>query len=297
MPEGSAAATTTTNAAASATTTAPWYQGVDGVDSEMVGHWTNAGWHTKSAAEVAREATKAWKAAEKHVGVPADQILRIPKDPSDESGWKAVHTRLGAPNDAKEYDFSSVKFSDGSALEEGFVEAMRAKAFSLHLPKDAAVSMAQEVAKYLDSTKTSEKTELAGKLAAEKSALAKNWGPNFEANKFVATRAVQALGLEPEVVNTLEGVVGYAKVMEMFRSIGERIGEHKFVTSQAPGAPGVMTRDQAVARKQDLMSDSVWSKSYMEGDKAKQREMLALSSIISGIPVPPELMEYVNQRR
>lgn len=262
--------------------TQPWYQNVAGVDPEMLGHWTNRGWHTKTAAEVAVEATKAWKGAEHLVGVPADQIVRLPKDAKDEAGWKGVWQRLGAPKEAKEYDFSQIKFSDGSALDDVFVERMKAKAFALNLPKQAALEMTQDFAKYLDESETTESAERTAKLNEQKLALKKNWGPNEAANLFVAQRAAAALGLDPATVTSLESVIGYDKIMEMFRSIGEKIGEDKFVKSGAPGNQGgPMTREQAVAKKADLMSDPVWKTAYLNGDQAKLREMMALNTIIT----------------
>ncbi len=280
------AATTTTTAAATtttaATTTAPWYQGVPGVDDAIVGHWQNRGWDKKAAAEVAVEATKAWREAEKFVGAPAAQLLRVPKDASDEAGWNTVWNRLGKPADAKGYEFGDIKFSDGTPLEENFTTTMREAAFRLHLPKDAAAEMTRTFAKYLDSAETSEKVERDAKLIEQKAALKKNWGPNEAANMFVAQRAAAALGIAPETVSSLEGVIGYDKIMEMFRAIGARIGEDKFVTSTQQGGGGAMTLEQAVARKAELMADKAWVKSYLDKDAAKVREMTALNTIIVG---------------
>lgn len=259
---------------------APWYQGVAGFDAEMVGHLTNRGWDKKTAPEAAYEALKSWREAEKFVGAPANELLRVPKDASDEAGWNNVWSRLGKPKEAKEYDFSAIKFADGTPLDDAFAETMRNTAFKLHLPKDAAVEITREFAKVLDSAETSEKAEAQAKLTEEKTALAKNWGQNFEANKFVAGRAAAALGVDPATVAALEGVVGYSKIMEMFRAIGARIGEDKFVTNTGAQSGGVMTRDQAVARKAELMADKAWVKSYLEKDAAKLREMTALNTII-----------------
>ncbi len=208
-PEGDAAAVATAAAAAAAAASKPWYQGVEGVDQEMVGHWTNAGWITKSAAEVAREATKSWKNAEKYVGVPPDQLLRLPKDVKDEAGWKGVWERLGKPKDAKEYDFAAIKFTDGTELDEGFVNLMRDASYRFNLPKDTAAAITQEFVKYLDGAETTEAAEKTAKLAEQKAALKKNWGPNEAANMFVAQRAATALGVPPETVAALEGVIGY----------------------------------------------------------------------------------------
>lgn len=259
----------------------PWYQDVPGMDAEMLGHWQNRGWDKKTAPEVAVEASKAWKGAEHLVGVPADQIVRLPKDQKDEAGWKGVWQRLGAPKEAKEYDFSPIKFSDGSALDEVFVERMRAKAFALNLPKQAALELTQDFAKYLDETDSAESAEKTAKLNEQKAALKKNWGPNEAANLFVAQRAAAALGLDPATVASLEGVIGYDKIMEMFRSIGEKIGEDKFVKSGGPASTGPMTREQAIAKKADLMSDPIWREAYLKGDQAKLREMMALNTIIT----------------
>ena len=45
----------------------------------------------------------------------------------------------------------------------------------------------------------------------------------------------------------LKKLVGYAQVMEMFRTIGTKIGEDRFIMSPngGTGADGIMTRDQA----------------------------------------------------
>src|SRR5258706_4233645 len=152
MPDGDTTTTATTT-----TTAAPWYQGVAGIDQEVVGHWTNAGWINKKPEEIALEATRSWKAAEKHVGVPSDQILRVPKDIKDEAGWKAVWARLGKPAEAKEYDFSAIKYSDGTALDDTFVESARQWAFQHNLPKEAAVGMIQQFTKFLDGAEGYEK--------------------------------------------------------------------------------------------------------------------------------------------
>jgi hypothetical protein len=277
MPDGTTSTTTTT-------TTQPWYSGVQGIDQEIVGHWTNAGWANKKPEEIAVEATKSWKAAERHVGAPADQIVRLPKELSDEKGWDAVWKRLGKPAEAKGYDFSAIKFADGSALEEGFQNTMREVAYKLNLPKDAATAIAAEFAKYLDGAETSENAERTAKLAEQKAALKKNWGPNEAANMFVAQRSAAALGVTPADIAALESVIGYDRVMEMFRTIGTKIGEDKFIQGTNKGTGNApMTRDEAVARKADLMSDKVWATAFLAGDKAKAREMEALNIIITGI--------------
>lgn len=278
-----AAATTTAATTAAATTTAPWFEGVAAFDTEMRGHLVNRGWDKKTAPEAAAEAIKAWRAAEKFVGAPADEIVRVPKAANDEAGWNAVWSKLGKPAEAKGYDFSDIKFSDGTPLDEAFANTMRDVAFKLNLPKDTAAAVTREFAKFMDSAEASDKTESAAKLALEKTELAKNWGANFEANKFVASQAAKALGIDPATVSALEGVVGYAKIMEMFRNIGSKIGEDKFITGDRGGSPGVMTREQAVARRAELVADKAWGLRYTAGGATERREMEALNHLIAGV--------------
>jgi hypothetical protein len=50
---------------------------------------------------------KAHREAEKLIGAPASEMIRIPKDPNDAEGWRQVRSRLGVPADEKGYDFAA----------------------------------------------------------------------------------------------------------------------------------------------------------------------------------------------
>lgn len=270
---------------------APWYTGKI-TDAETIGHMQSHGWHEKTPEEVAIAAVTAHREAQKFIGVPQQQLIRLPKDANDTAGWKQVHERLGAPADPKEYDaaFATVKDAagnvlgtkgaDGKTIGERTLNLAKSFAERFHLTKDAATALAQDMVKDNDTFSATEKTEHEAKLLAERTDLAKNWGPNKDANMIVAKNAAVALGMKPEEVNALESVVGYARTMEMLRLVGSKIGEDKFV--QGDNKQGVMTQQQAVARKAELMQDASWSKRLLEGDVATVREWTALETLISG---------------
>lgn len=257
----------------------PWHTGK--VDAETLGLWQNKGWDISDPAKTAVEVTKAYREAERFIGVPPSELIRMPKS-GDEAAAKAMWQRLGAPPDAAGYDFAGVKFADGTDVDADFATHMRNTFAALNVPKDAAVAIAQNVIKFMENAETTERTEASAKLVAEQAALAKNWGANAEANRFVAKQAAAALKVTPEELDVLEKQIGGARVMEMFRSIGERMGEGKFVANGAPGGTGVMTREQAVARRTELMRDSTWSKKYLDGDVAANRELQGLLTLIHG---------------
>lgn len=257
----------------------PWFTGVAGVDADMTTYFTARGIDKLQPAQAAVELAKAHRAAESKLGIPADQILRMPKDAGDTEGWKALHTKLGVPGDPKDYDFSTVKGADGTALPQAVTDWLRATAVKLNLPKDAAVAFATDFQKHQADGLASTKAEFDGKLVAQKVELEKNWGVNKDANLFIAKQAAKALGVDPETIAALEGQIGYSKVMEMFRSIGTKIGEDKYISGNSTNA-GVMTRDQAQVRKSELMADTAWRDRYMAGGTNEAKEMTALNTLI-----------------
>lgn len=263
------------------TPTPPAVNWFDGADPEIIGHLQAHGWDRKDAKTAALEAVQSYRKAQQLLGAPPDQLLRFPK-PEDEDGWKKVYEKLGVPNDPKEYDFAAVKFADGTPLDEDFAGFIRGEAQKLHLNKTDALAFASDLVKRFEAEESSDKAEKTASLAQEKAKLQANWGVNFEANQFVSKQAAQKLGVTPEQIAALEGVVGYASVMEMFRGLGVKMGEDKFVLGGPNGNSGIMSVDEAKAKRTDLMQDVAWKTKYLNGDGAAKREMLALNTIIAG---------------
>jgi hypothetical protein len=256
---------------------AAWHEGK--ADAETVGYWQNRGLKLEDPIAIALDMTKAAREAQKFVGVPPDRLVRLPEKPSDEAGWNAVYQRLGAPADPKEYDFSAVKRADGAVPDAALLDTMRATAAALRVAKDKAPDLANAVVKYLDGQKAETAAVAAAKLATEKADLAKSWGPNAEMNKLQAIQGAKRLGVDPDTVTQLENVVGYAKIMEMFRKIGAGTTEETFVEGGGTGAP--VTAGAAQARLNELMNDAAWGKRLLSGDAAAVREFNALTQQVA----------------
>lgn len=256
----------------------PWFEPLD---AEVKGYVQTRGLDKKTAAEAFVEAFKAHREAEKFIGAPANEMVRLPKD-SNAPEWQGVYERLGKPKEAKDYDFSAIKRVGDKPLDDALADTIRKAAFDANVNKEGAVRVATEVVKYLDGVETAAAATNADKLATEKKSLNDNWGTNAAANMVVAQGAVRALGVDPTAVAALEKVVGYAKVMEMFRNIGSKIGEDRFVNAGGGGNNNVMTKDQAVSEKETLMRDEAWRGRYLKGDVEAGRKMLALNKIITG---------------
>lgn len=276
---GGAAEQAAAAAAAAAAASKPWY---DGAAPEIVGHIQTKGWHEKPPHEAALAAIAAHREAEKFIGHPADHLLKVPKDAADAEGWKALHTRLGVPAEAKDYDLTGLKFSDGSEPADSFTDWVKTTAHSLNIPKERAGEFAASFVKYLENDAAGEAAERSAKLVEEQKALDASWGQNKEANLFIAKQAAAKLGITPEAIQALEGQVGYAAVMQAMLKVGQKIGEDRFVSGGGIQADGILSREQAVSRKAELMQDQAWTKRYLDGDAAAVREMTALNTLIVG---------------
>lgn len=286
MNDTTAAATTGdtgTTATTTTTTAKPWYDGK--VDAEIIGHWDNKGWKKDDPAAVAIEASKAARELQKHFGVPADQLLKLPKDATDEAGWKAVRERLGAPKEAKEYDFSSIKFVDGSDLDPSFVDPLRAVLHKAGVPKDAAPEVLKTVVKYLGDAETSESAARTARLQTERAELDREWGSNKDFNRLTAMQgAKRAVGSDEaaaKMVDAMEAAIGYKATMEFFRKIGAGTSEDTFADFSKGASP--VTMNGAKARLEELRGDPEYVARYLKGMPKEVQEMNSLILLASGV--------------
>lgn len=274
--EASDAAAAAASAAAAAGAK-PWH---DGVEAETLGHWQNKGWKVDDPKEIAVAATKQARELEKHFGVPADQIVKMPKADAKPEEFRAYYERIGAPKEAKDYDLSAIK-------DAPIADSLRAAMYDKGVPKEAAIAVAASVAKALESQASTQTTLDAGKLAEQKVTLEKNWGgkdsATYQFNHLNAMEGARRLGITPEAVKALEGQIGYDKVMEAMRKIGAHTREDTFIERGAGGQGDVTTLEGASARKAELMADKAWSARYLAGDVAAKREMDRLNQMITGV--------------
>jgi hypothetical protein len=257
---------------------APWYEGK--ADAETIGHWQNKGYDISKPDVIAIEVTKAARELQRHFGVPPDQLLKLPNSAADEAGWKAVHSRLGVPTEAKDYDLATIKWADGTDLEPGFVDMMRASLHKANVAKDRATDVVQSVVKWLGDADKAEAADTTVKRTQERERLLREWGNNAEFNRLTAMQGARRLGVNEEDVARFESILGYDRTMEIFRKIGAGTSEDTFVQSGQGGNP--TTANGAAARRAELMADQGWAERYLKGGVTERREMEALNTMIAG---------------
>ena len=271
----------TPNPTPSQTPAPAWHAPYAG-NADIMSHITNVGWDKLDAGAAAAAAAKAHFEAQRFVGVPTDQLLRLPKDPNDAAGWQGVYERLGKPKDTKEYDFSQVKFSDGGELDPAFVDFLRETAGKSNLSKAAATELAKSLAGWAEKSDQASATDAQAAIAAERTALQREWGANHNTNTVIARNAATKFGVDAETIQAMENVLGYSKVMNFFLKVGQATGEDTFVGGKGTGTSGAMTREQALARVQELKQDASWVQRYTNGDRDAVQLMKNLNRLISG---------------
>jgi hypothetical protein len=256
-------------------TNKPWFEGAD---TETVGYLQNRGLDKLTPQEAALKTVAAHRAAEAKLGVPADQLVRLPKDSADVEGRKALWTKLGRPSEAKDYELGAVPNVD-VAFQEFFAPA----AHELGLTKEQAQGVARLLAEKTGAITAEETAAYETQTQVEKDEVLKNWGQHASANALVVQKAFDKLGFSPEQIGGLVNLLGYKSTMDKFLEIGSKLGEDVFVQNQLPGGGNTRyTKEGAVERISQLRNDDAWSKAYLNGDAVKRQEMDALHVIAYG---------------
>ena len=262
----------------------PWF---DGADPETVGYIQNKGWDKESPLK----AVEGYRNLEKFHGVPADQIIKMPKE-GDTDAWNNVYSRLGRPESPDKYGMDSIKLPEGAELDSeniGYFDSIFHKAGISKAQRDAILN------EYVgfEHKRTS---ELSTKFEQEKTiqveALKKEWGAHYDERTELSKRAFKAFLPEgvnkDEVAAAFEASVGPAIAAKMFANLADKLGEDKFHDDGNSGGDRKFgyTREQATADRATLMSelksDRTRLDAYNRGSGLDYDKMARLNKIISG---------------
>lgn len=262
------------------------------LDAEHVGHIQTRGWDKLDPAVAAQEAVKGHVAASRMLGVPQEQLLRLPKDAADSDGWRNVWQRLGAPKDAKDYNFEGVDLGD-SGTTNSFMDAMRQTAAAANMPVQTAAEVAKGFQKWLADRATSYDTEVAANVAAADKAIKENWGKEHEHFSYIAKQGREALaarlgerlGPQLDAAFNLLREQGFGELAaELGRVAGAGLGEDRSGGGSGSGGsgPAKLTVEMAQARLAELSRDTAWAARRMAGDTDAAREFAMLIRTIAG---------------
>jgi hypothetical protein len=260
-PATPAAPATPPAAPAAAPAGGKWYEPL-GFDADTVGWMENRGLTGMDSIEATKNAINGFRNAEKFLGVPKDQLLRMPNfEKADASELGEFWGKLGKPADAKGYE---IAVPDG--VSPDYADHMAAAMHEAHIPKSMAAALVKANEGYI--AKMNESAKLAA-VEANKSQvenLRKEWGEAFDVQEGDERNAAQELGIQAEQLDALQGVIGFDGTMKLFASIAEKIGEPAFHSGNGGDDKGPMTPVRAQARIKELQADKEWAGKYLNGN-------------------------------
>ncbi len=265
--EGTSEGTEVTTESAVETEAPAWYEGFEDVS---IGTAQNKGW--KGPEDV----IKSYRELEKFKGANEDQLLRIPDDPDDEDGWSKFYGKLGRPESAEGYKF---EMPEGLDVDQEFLSAFKEQAFAVGLNNEKAGKIVEwwNAVQAESTTAAAEQKEL--DQNTELATLKKEWGTGYDESAELGRRAATHFGVDPETLDQLEDTMGTAKLLKLFKNIGDSISEDKMVSSEPSDRFGY-TVEQAKADKEGLMdalmSDPARNALYNEkkGDDYKRMQKI-----------------------
>ena len=263
MTDASAISTTPADTATPETPAAPaapFYSSFQ--DSELKGYIESKGF------KETQDLALSYKNLEKLVGVPADQLLKLPKD-DDKSSWDKVYDRLGRPGNPEDYGINGPEGDDGT-----YAKYISSVMHELGITKKQAQTLAAKQNEFINQQTSLQKEQYQNTIKEQEGALRTKWGQAYDKNVQIAKGSFAELGISTETVDALEKAIGYSGVMEFFHNIGSKIGEHKFVSAEGTeGLGGAMSPDAAKAEIDTIKRDPELSRKYANGDSTIRARM------------------------
>ena len=248
-----------------------WFSGYD---DDTKGWITARGLDKLEPDKALPEVIKGYRGAESKLGVPSDQLLRLPGEKATPEEWKSIYQRLGAPENAEGYELPVPEGDDGVFAKEA------AAWFSeLGVPKNMATGIASKYNEFLAKAQEAQDAQWNQRFDTETGALKEEWkGDEYDKNVDLAKRVMRNSGWTPEQLTSIERALGPKALMQGFANYGKMLGEHRFVENG--GSQSFSTSPEgAKVRIGELKKDPAWMASYIGGDAEKKAEFKRLHEI------------------
>ncbi|MDR1195590.1 MAG: hypothetical protein LBL00_03835 [Endomicrobium sp.] len=245
-----------------------------GLSDEHKAFAQNKGW--KDIAGV----VGAYMNAEKLIGAPAEEMLRMPKADSKPEEWDAFYARLGKPATVEDYKIELPQGADDSFLKT-ITPLFLKNGLTLKQAQGLTKDYNDMAAKLQTESDAAYKTQTEGATAKLRS----EFGQSYDSKVELGRRAAQAFGFTPDEISGIEKALGFENTMRRFIRMGEAVTEEAVIKNlgNAAAAGGFgMSPAQAQAKIEQLKTDKEWTARYIAGGLKERQEMDGLLRIITG---------------
>jgi len=203
-------------------------------------------------------------------------VIGMPGEDATPEQMGEFYGRLGRPDAPEGYEF---QFAEGVTANEDMVTFARSAFHEAGLSPKQAQLVADKWNEFAGQQLEGSQTAMTEANDAELASLTTRWGADLDKNKAAGHRAIQALGLSPELIEKIEQSVGSAPIVELLASIGRKSDEGGFTTSAQsgdPNNPDTMDKPQAAAKIAALQGDAEFQKKYTDKNHPGNREAVDL---------------------
>lgn len=234
---------------------APFYESFQNPDVKT---WTQS----KGYKDVESLAQTAWHFEKLH-GVPADQLVKLPKAGADPAEWGPIYDRLGRPKDANGYTIPVPEGDDGA-----FAKTVAPWFHEIGLTQSQAEKLANKWNEHIGGLTKSQTEATQAKHTEEVGKLKAEWGAEFDANAARADRAAAAFGMTVEQLEGLKTAMGPAAAMKFLNNIGMKVANDAEIVNGDTRTQGFsgMSAETARARIKELMSDRGFAARFNDKD-------------------------------
>lgn len=220
-------------------------------------------------------------AAQKLIGVPPDQIIRMPKA-DDATGRREALSKFGIPAKVEDYKINAPQGADDSL--KAMVGTAAAELHRIGIPQPEAQKLVDWWTDYGNKTVAEEAKQWGATVTKESAELNVEWGERGNANRAAIKEAQKMLGWDDATIDAMAKAVGLKKTFGALAKIGTPMLPAEFKGGEAGAGKGgfnAFTPAEATAKRSQLMNDEGFAKRWYSGDAEARREMAALDSIIA----------------
>jgi hypothetical protein len=241
-----------------------------GVDPDSLGYVQSKGWKTVG------DLVGSYRNAEKALGVPADQIIKLPKERTDATMGE-IYDKLGRPKDASGY---TIKVPEQGGDPE-FAKQAATWFHETGLNQGQVEKLTGKWNEHIASVMQTQQAQIAERDTAQIAEIKRDWGPQEQANLALVDRAAKAFGMGEEEVTALRQAMGPGKALKFLHSIGSKLGvDDTFVNGDGtPNGFGGMTPEQAKSQITELRKDNGFLQRFSNGDTEARKQMSHLHRV------------------
>lgn len=226
---------------------------------------------------------KGWKSLEDVVDAYKKlEASSVPLPLEDDESWKEFYHKLGCPEKAEDYEFSSKKLPDDFPYSEELDATARQWAHKIGLSTEQGKKLHSMYLDYVYSKYKEACNHEENSMEQAKQLLRMRWGQNYRRNVELGRSAMQYLGGEklPTILEA-HGLGNHPEVLEAFVKLGQMLQED----SAIPGVDIInLTPDQALEERRKLQEDPEFFRAYLDSSDPEHenaiKKMQAVNKVI-----------------